>query len=181
MSASRRTALPLLAALALLTALALVACGSEDHSTEVVEGQPVTLGELQYNVIFSRYLNPNDPEDAAYLVGQPPTPEGTSYFGVFFIVQNEDEEPHELPESVTAHDAEGEEFEALESESLYAFPFGEEVESQEQIPILDSPPYFGPVEGSLAIFLLPDIVSENRPLVLEIPGEDGPAEVTLDL
>jgi hypothetical protein len=31
------------------------------------------------------------------------------------------------------------------------------------------------------LFELPDSASENRPLVLEIPGPDGPAEVPLDL
>ena len=45
----------------------LSACGYSSDSKEVVEGEPVKLGELQYNVIFSRFLNPNDTEDAAYL------------------------------------------------------------------------------------------------------------------
>jgi hypothetical protein len=181
MAPPRRIVLPLLVALASVGALALAACGSEAHSTEVVEGQPVTLGELQYNVIFSRFLNPNDNEDAAYLEGQPPAPEGSAYFGVFLQVQNESDEPQDLPEALTVHDADGEEFEAVESESLYAFPFGERVESQEQIPVLDSTAQQGPIEGSLAIFLLPEDATENRPLVMEIPGEGGPAEVTLDL
>lgn len=181
MARTRRLALPLLAALALVATLALAACGSDEESKQVVEGQPVTLGELQYNVTFSRFLNPNDNEDSAYLVEQPPPPDGTSYFGVFLEVQNEAEEPQELPEALTIRDADKTEFEALESESLYAFPFGGEVESEEQIPILDSTPQQGPIEGSLALFLLPETATENRPLTMEIPGEDGPAEVTLDL
>jgi hypothetical protein len=181
MARTRRIALPLLAALALAATLALAACGADEESKEVVEGQPVTLGELQYNVTFSRFLNPKDNEDSAYLVGQPPAPEGSSYFGVFLEVHNEDEESHELPEGLTVSDADGTEFEALESESLYAFPFGGEVESEEQIPILDSTPQQGPIEGSLALFLLPESATENRPLTMEIPGEEGPAEVTLDL
>jgi hypothetical protein len=181
MARTRRIAPPLLAALALLAAVALAACGSDEQSKEVVEGQPVTLGELQYNVTFSRFLNPNDNEDSAYLVEQPPAPEGSSYFGVFLEVQNEDDEPHELPATLTIRDADKTEFEALESESLYAFPFGGEVESEEQIPVLDSTPQQGPIEGSLALFLLPESATENRPLTMEIPGEDGPAEVTLDL
>ena len=70
----------------------------------------------------------------------------------------------------------------IPSESLYAFPFGGEVESQEQIPVLDSTPQQGPIEGSLVLFLLPAAASENRPLTLHIPGPDGEdAEVKLDL
>jgi hypothetical protein len=178
----RRLVLPLLAALALSAlVLGVSACGYESHEKEVVEGEPVELGELNYNVIFSRFLNPNDNEDAAYLVGQQPAPEGSSYFGVFFEVQNESDEPQTLADSLTIHDADHQAFDALPSESLYALPFGGEVESQEQIPVLDSTPQLGPIEGSLAIFLLPAEASDNRPLTLEIPGPEGPAEVELDL
>jgi len=173
---------PLLAALALLAAVfAFAACGSEEHSKDVVEGQPVELGELKYNVTFSRFLNPNDNEDSAYLVGQEEAPPGSAYFGVFLEVQNESEEEQELADSFTITDADHETFEVVESESLYAFPLGGTVESQEQIPILDSTPQQGPIEGSLLIFELPASASENRPLVLSIPSEDGPATVTLDL
>jgi len=182
MSRCRRNALPLLVVLALaIAAFGVSACGSSEHHTDVVEGQPATLGELKYNVIFSRFLNPSDNEDSAYLVGQKAAPAGSAYFGVFLEVQNESEETHTLPESLKITDADGEEFEALESESLYAMPFGGEVEPQEQIPVLDSTAEQGSIEGSLVLFLLPDSASQNRPLVMEIPGEDGPAEVTLDL
>jgi hypothetical protein len=179
MTSVRRTALSLLAAL--VVAFALAACGSEEHSKDVVEGQPVELGELKYNVIFSRFLNPNDNEDSAYLAGQPEAPPGSAYFGVFLEVQNESEEPQPLADSFTITDADKETFEAIDSESLYAFPLGGEAESQEQIPILDSTPQQGPIEGSLVLFELPASASENRPLVMEIPGPEGPAEVTLDL
>ncbi len=182
MAASRRFALPLLTALALAALVVGVsACGYESHSKEVVEGEPVQLGELHYNVIFSRFLNPDDNEDSAYLVGQPPPKEGSAYFGVFFEVQNDSDEAQTLADSLTIVDADHEIFDAIPSESLYALPLGGEVESQEQVPILDSTPEQGPIEGSVAIFELPASASENRPLILEIPGPDGPGEVTLDL
>lgn len=174
--------LPLLMALALgALAVGLAACGYESDSKAVVEGEPVKLGELQYNVVFSRFLNPNDNEDSAYLVGQPKAPPGSAYFGVFFEVQNESEEAQTLANSFTIIDADHQPFEAVESESLYALPMGGEVESQEQIPVLDSTPQQGPIEGAVVIFQLPASASENRPLTLEIPGPEGPAEVTLDL
>jgi hypothetical protein len=182
MASHRRFVLPLLASLALLASvLGVSACGYSSDSKDVVEGEPVKLGELQYNVIFSRFLNPNDSEDSAYLVGQPPVPEGSTYFGVFFEVQNESEEPQTLAKSFTITDADHQTFDSIPSESLYALPFGGEVESQEQIPVLDSTSQQGPIEGSVVLFQLPSSASENRPLTLEIPGPEGPAEVTLDL
>jgi hypothetical protein len=179
----RRPLLPLLAAAALAAlALGVAACGYSSDSKDVVEGEPVELGELKFNVTFSRYLNPADNEDSAYLVGQAAPPEGYTYFGVFFEVQNESEEPQTLPSTLTITDAGEESFEVLPSESLYALEFGGEVEPEEQVPVLDSTAQQGPIEGSLAIFLLPASASDSRPLTLHIPGADGEnAEVTLDL
>jgi len=177
-----RFVLPLLAALVFAAlALGVSACGSSNDSKEVVEGEVVELGELKYQVIFSRFLNPNDNEDSAYLVGQPAPEEGSTYFGIFLEVQNKSEETQTLAEEFTITDADDEEFEAIPSESLYAFPFGGEVESQEPIPAPDSTPQQGPIEGSLVLFELPAAASENRPLTLSIEGPEGPAEVILDL
>ena len=183
MTTLRRLLPPLLAMLVLAAIVVSVsACGYESTETDVVEGEPVELGDLHYNVIFSRYLNPNDTEDSAYLVGQaPPEPE-TTYFGVFFEVQNETEETKPLPDKFTIEDSDHEVFESLASDSLFAFPMGGELEEHEQIPVLDSPPEQGPIEGSVVLFLLPDDASQNRPLILEIHSPDGETgEVTLDL
>jgi hypothetical protein len=182
MTRHSRFLLPPLAALLLaVLAIGVSACGYSSDSKDVVEGESVSLGELQYTVIFSRFLNPADNEDAAYLVGQPELPPGHSYFGVFLEVQNESEEPQTLASSLTISDAGHQTFDAIPSESLYAMRFGGEVESQEQVPVLDSTPEQGPIEGSLVLFELPASASENRPLTLSIPGPEGPAEVTLDL
>lgn len=177
-----RLALPLLAALLLgLVAMTVSACGYSSDSKDVVEGEVVELGDLKYQVVFSRFLNPNDNEDAAYLVGQPPLPKGSTYFGVFLEVQNKSEDTQKLAESFTIKDADEETYAAIPSESLYAFPLGGEVESQEPIPAPDSTPQQGPIEGSLVLFELPATASENRPLTLFIAGPEGPAEVKLDL
>jgi hypothetical protein len=182
-SSPRRLALPLLAAATLaVLALGVTACGYSSDSKDVVEGEPVHLGDLQLNVLFSRYLNPADTEDSAYLVGQPPPPNGHTYFGIFFEVQNESEEPQTLPSTLTITDAGNQTFDVIPSESLYALQLGGEVEPQEQVPVLDSTAQQGPIEGSLALFLLPASASDNRPLVLHVPAADGEeAEVTLDL
>jgi len=172
----------LLAALALAALAVFVsACGYSSDSKDVVEGEVVKLGELKYQVIFSRFLNPNDNEDSAYLVGQPPLAKGSSYFGVFLEVQNKSEKTQKLAEAFTIKDASEQTFDAIPSESLYAFPVGGEVESQEPIPTPDSTPQQGPIEGSLVLFDLPADASENRPLTFYIEGPEGPAEVKLDL
>src|SRR4051795_599003 len=182
MSPNRRPLLPLFALLALLALGAGVsACGYSSNSKHTNEGEPMQLGELEYNVTFSRYLNPNDTEDAAYLEGQKEAPEGESYFGVFFEVQNKSDEPQTLPSTLTITDAEDNEYEVLPSDSIFALPFEATVEAEEQIPVLDTAPQQGPIEGSVAIFVLPEEASENRPLTLHIEGAEEKGEVTLDL
>ena len=180
----RRSLLPLLAALVLAgLTVAVSACGYSSDSKNVKEGEPVKFGDVKYNVVFSRYLNPHDNEDAAYLVGKPEPPAESTYFGIFLEVQNEGSEPQKLPSGFTIEDAFGGTYKAMPSESLYAFPLGGEVEGEEQIPVLDSTAQQGPIEGSLVLFLLPDSASENRPLTLLIHGAKGeePARVTIDL
>lgn len=182
MSRRNRIFPALLAVLVFATlALTVSACGYESDEKEVVEGEVVKLGDLKYQVIFSRYLNPNDNEDAAYLVGKPPAGNGSSYFGVFLEVQNKSEETQTLADSFSIEDADRVTYDAIPSESLYAFPAGGKVTPQEPIPAPDSTPQQGPIEGSLVLFLLPEAANEARPLILTIPGPDGPAEVTLDL
>jgi hypothetical protein len=178
----RRFVLPLFAALALCALVATVsACGYSSDSTDVVEGEPVALGDISYNVVFSRYLNRNDTEDSAYLVGQPPPPAGSAYFGVFFQVENDAKSAQPLPESLTITDADEQTFDSIQSDSLYALHLGSEIDAEDQLPALDSTPQQGPIEGSVVLFLLPDSASENRPLILKIPGEGESAQVTLDL
>ncbi|MGN6253864.1 MAG: hypothetical protein ACTHK6_01030 [Solirubrobacterales bacterium] len=183
MSPHRRALPPLFAFLALAAlAVAVSACGYSSDSKSVVEGEPVQLGELKYNLTFSRYLNPNDSEDAAYLAGLPEPPKGQSYFGIFFEVQNESDEAQTLPKSLTISDVDGNEYKAIPSESIFALQLGGPVEPEEQIPVLDSPAQQGPIEGSVAIFLLPEEVSEARPLTLHIEDAEGEkGEVTIDL
>lgn len=181
MAPRRRPIAALLATMLLVVAaLALGACGEEDK-TEIVEGEPVELGELSYNVLFSRFLNPNDVEDADYLVGQPPPDPDSLYLGVFLQVENHGEDPQLLPGSLIVTDTEDQEFETIESESLYALPLGVEIAGDTEFPVSDSTAAAGPIAGSMLLFEVPDEAADNRPLKLIIPGDDGPAEVELDI
>lgn len=178
----RRLTMPLLAALMLaVLALGVAACGSGDPR-EVEEGEIVKVGGLNYSVVFSRYLNPNDNEDAAYLKGLEPAQAEHNYFGVFLQVKNTSHETKGLVNELTITDADGQTYEAVENESEFAFPFGGQVTENEWIPELDTTASSGPIQGSVVIFEVPEEVSADRPLLLHIPGpakESG--TVRLDL
>ena len=166
----RRFTTPLLAALMLVVlALGVAACGSGDPS-EVEEGEVVKVGGLKYTVVFSRYLNPNDNEDAAYLKGLEPAQKENNYFGVFLQVQNNTHESLGVVNELWITDSIDNKYKPIEVESEYAFPFGETVTEQESIPTYDSTAAAGPVQGAVVVFELPEEVSANRPLLLHIPG-----------
>jgi hypothetical protein len=184
MTDRRRSLRALTAALfAVALALAVAACGSSsEEKTGLIEGEPVTLGNLQYNVVFSRFLNPHDTEDREYLVGQAPPPPDAAYLGVFVQIINKSHDRHEpLPEEFKVIDTEEQEFTSLASDSIYALPLGGSIGPEDVAPALDSTPQVGPIGASLVLFEIPDAASENRPLQLVIPGTDGPATVDLDL
>ena len=79
---------------ALLAAVPLAGCGEEEgqDAVEAVEGEPLELGELIYNVAITRFLNPALTSDAEYLVGQEPEPPGRAYLGVFLLITNENDD-----------------------------------------------------------------------------------------
>jgi hypothetical protein len=168
------------------SSFALSACMAEEHSEDgvevVIEGEPVDLGPLQFNTLFSRLLNRFDVEDRYYLVGQPPPPPGSSYLGVFVRIKNKDsEKAHEIPKSFSVIDTRGNEFENIPSESIFAVPTGSEIEPGEQVPQIDSPPQVGPIQASLLLFEIPNEVLELRPVRLMLEYEGEKAEVDLDL
>lgn len=182
MTKNRRLTLPVLAALALaLLAVGVSACGS-GNPREVEEGEVVKVGELEYTVIFSRYLNENDPEDVAYLKGQPPVQDENNYFGVFLQVKNPNHGSFNLVPDLTITDSTGKRYKALPSESEFAFPFSGLLTENESVPTNDSSAQNGPIEGAVAIFEMPEEVSADRPLLLHIPGAPGGSgTVKLDL
>ena len=178
---NRRTtqfALSMLAGLALSSAVA--GCG-EEELTEVVEGEPIELAGLDYNIQITRFLNPDDAEDAQYLVGQPPPPAGSEYLGVFLVVTNHEEEPRPTATNYVVRDTLVEEYELVDSESPYALDVGSEVPAEGQLPLPDTAAESGPNQAALLIFEVSDEVSENRPLNLEIQTFDGNGEVILDI
>ncbi|HEX6602497.1 MAG TPA: hypothetical protein VF030_07615 [Solirubrobacterales bacterium] len=178
----RIPSLLLLAALVLAAALAAGGCGASDSSKSVFEGEPVELGDLSYNVLFSRYLNPNDEEDKGYLVGQPQLGKDDLYLGLFLQIENTSKDASaKLPQKLSIRDTEGNVYDSVPSKSPFALDLGGSIPPEDQAPPLDSAPQTGPIAGSLVLFKLPTTAVESRPLSLTIPGQDGPAEVELDL
>jgi hypothetical protein len=176
-----RTVLITALALALVALAAAVSACGEEAESEVVEGEPLEIGDLHYNVQITRFLNPDDTEDAEYLVGQPEPEPGKEYLGVFMVIENEGGETVASADGYTVIDTLQQEFEPVESESPYALGIGDDVPADGQLPIADTTAATGPNQGSLLIFPVSTDVSENRPLKLEIEGSDGSGEVILDI
>ncbi len=176
----------MLALVVAASGVALSACMPEEHGEDgvevVIEGEPVKLGPLEFNVLFTRPLNRFDVEDRYYLSDQPPPAVGSTYIGVFIRIKNKDSDvAHEIPGSFEIIDTRDDTFESIPSKSIFAVPVGEEIEPGQQIPEIDSPPQVGPIQASLLLFEVPDEVLENRPVRLELEYEGEKAEVDLDL
>ena len=177
-----RSRVLILLGLCLLAGLSLAAagCGAEEES-EVIEGEPAEIGELAYNLQITRFLNPDDNEDAEYLADQPPAPPGKDYLGVFLVIENESDEPQQSAAGYTVVDTIDNHYEPVETESPYALDIGAEVPADEQLPIPDTTPYAGFNKGVLLIFEVDASVTENRPLELEIEDGGESAQVILDI
>ena len=163
-------------------ALGAAACGEEEETT-VVEGEPLELGELRFNVQLTRFLNPDDTEDSEYLRGLPEPPPGEDYLAVFMDVENEGDDEAQLPGTadVEVEDTTGAKAEPVETDSLFALQLGETIPAGAELPEADTAASSGPVKGAFLLFLVPEAVTENRPLELQISshGEEGIIELDL--
>ena len=177
----RLSRLALVAAL-LAGALAVAGCGEDEEELDVIEGEPVELGELRYNVQITRFLNLSDPEDEAYLVGQPGPSPDEEYLGVFMTIENEGDSSEQLPDEMTVVDTRDNTYEPLESESVFALDLGATLERGGELPAPDTPAATGPINGAMVLFRVNRSVTENRPIELEIPSSIGDeARVELDI
>jgi hypothetical protein len=170
-----------LATLLLVAALLVAGCGEEEE-LDVVEGEPVELGELSYTVQLTRFLNPDDPEDEAYLRGQPPASADEEYLAVFMTVHNEGDETEAIPGEMTIRDTRDNTYEPLPSKSEYALELGSTVAPGGVIPRPDTPAASGPINGAMVLFLVNRTVTENRPIELEIPfGSEADVQGRVEL
>ncbi len=171
-----------LAVAALAGALLLGGCSSDQHSSSAPEGTPIKLGDLSYNVVITRYLNPNDTEDMDYLRGAPPLPDNQYYLGVFLQIKNIGDTTHDLPQQLAVTDTEGNRFDSVPLTNPWALQLGTPVPGGQVVPLADSAAGSGPIGGSLVLFLIDQSATESRPLELEIPSASGDlGRIQLDL
>jgi hypothetical protein len=166
-----------------LTLLGVAGCGN-DLGKESEEGDPIQLGDLEINVQETRFLNPGQADDSEYLKGQMlPTPAGKSYLGVFLTMENHADSAVRLPTNaeVSVTDTTGAAYASLPSHTDFAAPLGTELAGGAEIPAPGTAAANGPTQGALAIFLVNQGVSENRPLKLEIEFQGETGDITLDI
>jgi hypothetical protein len=177
-----RIALVLAVAAIVISVPLLAGCGAEVDEVDVAEGEPLELGPLHYNVVISRFLNPDDTEDKLYLVGQPPPAAGQLYLAVFMQVQNEGDDEQSIPSDFTVVDTLDNRYRPIESDSDYALELGGRIGPDEGLPLPDSAAGSGPIQGLMVLFKINDASTENRPLDLEVPsitGENGRVELDI--
>jgi len=172
-----------LAVVLCLALVGFVGCGN-DLSKEGDEGVPIQLGQLEFNVQLTRFLNPADPEDHEYLAGQQlPTPAGKSYLAVFMTIKNHSDDPVRLPtpDQMSIVDTTGAAYAALASSTDFAVPLGSTLEGGGDIPAPGTAAASGPTQGGIVIFLVDQGITENRPLDLEIEHEGETGTIKLDI
>lgn len=172
--------------LALLLVLALIGvagCG-EEETNEAEEGVPIELGDLEFNIQLTRFLNPTDPEDSEYLAGQTvPTPPGKSYLAVFMTIENRSDDEVTLPTTrqMKVVDTTEATYEALLSGTDFAVPLGSVIPGGGEVPEPGTAGASGPTQGGIVVFLVDVGIPENRPLDLEIEHDGESGTVTLDI
>jgi hypothetical protein len=182
---------PLIAAL--LAAAGLFAAGCGDKESVVTfapdEGTYVQLGPLSYQVQISRYLNPGDTEDKAYLSGLPAgtslDQKGQLFFGIFIRAKNYSKQTQRpAPQSAyTIEDTEGDHFRPLQldgSRNAYAYtPVN--MTPAAWFPNQQATAGINPIAGEELLFRLPVSAVQNRPLELHIDNAGHSAVISLDL
>jgi hypothetical protein len=180
---STRFGAALLLGTALAAVISLSGCNTDpEDTTSVAEGEAMKVGDLLYNVQITRYLNASDPEDKAYLAGQPPLSSNQYYLGVFMQIQNESNAAQPVPTGFTVTDTEGRKFKPVRSRSLFALQLGGKVAGDGELPEPESTAANGPIQGAMVLFRITGSAIEARPLTLDIPSTTGPAgQVELDI
>ncbi|CAN5498421.1 hypothetical protein BH20ACT15_BH20ACT15_13170 [soil metagenome] len=186
----RHRALAAALAIAALS-MGIAACGAEEETElidgeeihSVVEGEPLELGDLGFNVALTRFLNREDTEDGEYLRGLPPPPLNQDYLAVFMTVENEGDEDRRLPSALEmrVEDTTGDEYSPVEMDPVFGLDLGGLIEAGGEAPDSDTAAASGPVQGAIVLFLVDQDVSNNRPLDLIILAEGEEGLVTLDI
>ena len=173
--------------------IAVAGCGQSEEaaanssSSATSEGTYLELDGLKYQVQMSRYLNPHDMEDAAYLRGLPSglkLGRDEIWFGVFMRVENDGDKVHRSTGDFEITDTEHNTFrpvplDATRNDFVYR---PQTLEPGAIVPSANSIAGQGVIQGSLLLFKLKEADLQNRPLTLRIgPASGANRTVELDL
>jgi hypothetical protein len=183
-----RRASAIAAAAALAIGLGACGIGHKESHPHFADNEAfyVDAGPMTYQVQLTRQLNPWATEDKAYLEGvtDPTLAPHELWFGVFLWARNQTETSQSTTAHFTLTDSAGNVYNPVDinpSLNPYAWT-SQELEPGGTQPAPDTTASYGPTQGQLVLFKLPDTVYSNRPLTLNIYPENGhPATVSLDL
>jgi hypothetical protein len=184
-----------------LALLAVVAAGCGNHPTtgtnNAVEGSAVAdtegiyldINNLKYQIEMSRYMNPNDVEDAEYLKGLPEgaaQPNGTdTWFGVWVRVQNVTDQTHPVADNWEIRDTLGKVYRPIPLDTnvnVFAFDKTAQVPPNTVLPLSSTAAGQGPINGKLLLFKISNDSLQNRPLELRFTnGQQGGGTGVYDL
>jgi len=165
-----------------LVGLAGLSSGCGDEATaEVSEGEPLELGDLSYNIQITREMNRFSPEDGAYLEGAPRIRPNQEFLGVFMQVTNDGDEDAVMPGPLRIVDIRGTVYRQVPLDNEWTLKPGTPIPAGETIPGAETVAKNGPIEGSMALFVIDQAANDNRPLTLKVPGADEVGSIVLDL
>lgn len=188
----------LVLAIALL-ALVAAGCGSTNESGTAAETQGTAVADtegiyldvngLKYQIELSRYMNPNDVEDAEYLKGLPAgtaQPGGDeTWFGVWIRVQNVSNKTHPAADNWEIRDTLDNVYRPIPIDTninVFAFKTGIDVPPDTVLPLASTAAGQGPIQGSLLLFKIKTDSLQNRPLELRFSnGQQGGRTGVYDL
>jgi hypothetical protein len=152
------------------------------------EGYYLELGEIEYQVQFSRQLNEEDVFDRDLLLGiaedvEDPA-DDEAWFGVFVRAWNHHDEELPLAQRFEIVDANQERYQPvpLDEDSNVFARWPEMLGPGREAPAVDSVPHHTPIGGRLVLFKIPYETFEQRPLEFRIIPRVGDAgTVSMDV
>jgi len=166
---------------ALACALPAAACGNKAETVTQgdTEGIYLDVDHLKYQVQISRYMNPADVEDKAYLIGLPSSTSQTggdeTWFGVFIRVQNTTDETIAPANNFVIVDTQENVYRPVPLDTNVN-PFAykpDPIPPKGLIPEPDSVASESTIQGSLLLFKLKTESLQNRPLEFRFKRGSG--------
>ena len=166
---------------ALACAIFAAGCGNKQETVTLgeTEGIYLDIDDLKYQVQISRYLNPSDIEDQAYLKGLPSStaqPAGDeTWFGVFIRVQNPTDETIASANDFVIEDTQEKIYRPIPLDTNVN-PFAykpQPIPPKGLIPEVGSMASETTIQGSLLLFKVKTESLQNRPLEFRFKRGSG--------